>query len=92
MLSVTVFAQTKIYGTVSDKHHKRFAGANIYLKGTFDGATSGQDGPVSFYTNEKGDHTLLISQLGYQQDPLQIQIENMSIYGLTFQHIKSDYT
>ncbi|TAN18490.1 MAG: TonB-dependent receptor [Chitinophagaceae bacterium] len=78
--SVSVFAQTKISGTVTDTHHKPLTGANIYLKGAFDGATSGQDGSFSFTTDERGKQTLLISQLGYQSDSIQILVENKPVH------------
>lgn len=72
--AIPAFAQQKITGKITDPHHHPLAGANIYLKGTFDGATSAQDGSFSFTTTEKGRLTLLISLMNYQTDSQQIQL------------------
>jgi vitamin B12 transporter len=39
-------------------------GANVWLQGTYDGATSGPNGYFSFQTSETGAQTLLITYLG----------------------------
>lgn len=78
--TLPAFAQHKVSGIVNDTHHEPLAGANIYLGGTFDGATSAPDGSFSFTTNATGKQTLLISQLGYEKDSLQIEIENKPVH------------
>lgn len=78
--ALPALAQHKVGGTITDNHHHPLAGANIYLEGTFDGATSAEDGTFSFTTDATGKQTLLISQLGFQKDSLQIQIEKTPVH------------
>lgn len=73
-------AQIKISGLVTDTKGRPLAGANIYLKGTFDGATSAKDGSFSFTTSEKGIHTLLISLMNYQTDSQQINLSGKPVH------------
>lgn len=64
ILSVT--AQTKITGNVTDQHNSPLPGANIYIKNSYDGATSEADGNFSFTTEETGEAILIISYVGYK--------------------------
>lgn len=60
------FAQTEISGHVTDSKNQPIEGANVYLEGTYDGATSLEDGSFSFTTEESGEQTLIISFLSYE--------------------------
>ncbi|MCX6169497.1 MAG: TonB-dependent receptor [Ignavibacteriales bacterium] len=60
-------AQTKINGKISDKNNNPLPGANIYIKDSYDGITSKEDGSYSFKTNEKGDAVLVASFVGYKK-------------------------
>ena len=59
-------AQTTISGIVVDKNNLPIIGANVYLEGTYDGATSDEVGAFSFTTDEKGTQTLIISFLSFE--------------------------
>ncbi|MFD1063531.1 TonB-dependent receptor domain-containing protein [Winogradskyella litorisediminis] len=59
-------AQTTISGKVTDAKGQIIAGANVYLDGTYDGATTMEDGKFSFTTDEVGTQTLMISFLSYE--------------------------
>ena len=59
------FAQSTISGTVTDSKGNPLEGANVYLDGTYDGATSQTDGTFSFKTEETGQQTLVVSFLSY---------------------------
>lgn len=64
-------AQTIIQGLVSESNNTPLIGANIFLKGTYDGASSDATGKFSFTTGESGTQILVISMLGfveYQQE------------------------
>lgn len=65
-----------------DMHQKPLAGANVYLQGTFDGATSTADGSFSFTTEKNGGQVLIVSLLNYQTDSLALRISG-SLSGLT---------
>lgn len=56
-------AQTKISGTVVNEKGQPVAAANIYIDGTYDGATTGEDGTFSFETSETGAQVLVITYL-----------------------------
>lgn len=59
-------AQTTINGTVTDKSGNAIAGANVFLEGTYDGASTTEDGTFFFETLETGTQTLVISALAYE--------------------------
>ncbi|WP_422348394.1 TonB-dependent receptor [Flagellimonas sp.] len=61
----TLLGQTTISGLVTDSKNEPIVGANVYLEGTYDGASTGEDGSFSFETTETGTQTLVISMLTY---------------------------
>lgn len=67
LLTITIArAQTTISGRVADQKGEHIIGANVYLKDTYDGASSLQDGSFKFITTEVGEHILVVSMIGYQ--------------------------
>lgn len=60
------FAQTEISGTVTDSKGKPVFGANVFLEGTYDGATSMENGSYSFFSSSAGIQTLVVSFVSYQ--------------------------
>lgn len=69
-----VNAQTKIAGKVTDEKNSPLPGANIFIKGAYDGTTSKEDGSYSFKTSEKGAATLVVSFVGYHTFEKQINL------------------
>jgi len=59
-------AQTEISGNVTDKSGNPIEGANVYLEGTYDGASTDLNGKFVFETFEEGTQTLVISALAYE--------------------------
>jgi len=59
-------AQTTITGKVTDMKGVAIAGANVYLEGTYDGASTDADGQFSFSTSETGQQTLVVSFLSFE--------------------------
>ncbi|MEM1257649.1 MAG: TonB-dependent receptor [Bacteroidota bacterium] len=59
-------AQTTINGTVTDKSGNAISGANVFLEGTYDGASTTDEGTFFFETLETGTQTLVISALAYE--------------------------
>ncbi len=55
-----------ISGKVTDTKGNPIIGANVYLDGTYDGATTDQDGKFTFKTDEQGKQTLVVSILSYE--------------------------
>lgn len=61
-----VQAQQTVSGTVLQKNGAPIMGANVYLEGTYDGASTDEAGKFSFQTTETGVQTLVISYVTYQ--------------------------
>ncbi len=59
-------SQSLISGTVVNEKGKPIIGANVYLDGTYDGASTNEKGKFSFETTEKGSLMLVISALSYE--------------------------
>ncbi len=60
------FAQSTLKGRVVDEKGQGLPGANVSLKGSYDGATADGDGNFQFKTSEKGEQTMTCSFVGYE--------------------------
>jgi hypothetical protein len=58
-------SQTTVSGWVLDSKENPVSGANVFLDGTYDGTTSGDDGAFSFNTSASGEQTLVISFISF---------------------------
>lgn len=65
-LSLISQSQSIISGKVIDTKGNPIAGANVYLNGTYDGATSNDNGEFSFTSEETGIQSLVVSFLSYE--------------------------
>lgn len=79
ILSLTVKAQIKITGKVTDTRGKLVSGVSITLKNSYDGATTDSLGNFAFATTEKGKHVLEVSVIGYKSFEQEINIESANI-------------
>jgi hypothetical protein len=68
----------KLSGRVIDENNEPVIGANVFLTGTYDGASTDLEGVFSFTTTEKGAFILSISYLGYENWSQDIVLENES--------------
>ena len=66
IFSITVQGQSTISGRVTDSKDSAVVGANIYLEGTYDGASSDDNGNFSFDTSESGTQNLVVSMMGFE--------------------------
>lgn len=66
LFCISSYGQTTVTGTVTDNKGIPIEGANVYLDGTYDGASSGVDGTFSFTTSETGDQVLIVTFLSYE--------------------------
>ena len=64
--SLISFGQTEIKGQIIDEQGMPFAGANVFVIGTYDGTTSDEKGNFSFTTTASGNQKLQISFLSYE--------------------------
>ena len=65
LIGSSIWAQTIIKGRVTDEKDISVPGANVYILGTYEGASSGPDGSFYFETDLNGRQTLIISFIGY---------------------------
>lgn len=74
-------SQTTLSGVVTDNKNQPIPGANIYLAGTYDGASSDPDGKYTFTTTETGQQVLTVSFVGYDTyvDTVTMTVGTMNI-------------
>jgi len=72
-------AQSEISGTVKDHKGEVVVGANVYIKGTYDGASSDVDGKFRFISNDTGKVTLVVSYIGHETNEQQVHLANKQI-------------
>lgn len=73
-LGSSAYAQNTISGTVTDEKGRPLEGANVFLEGTYDGASSASDGTFSFITSETGTQPLRVTLLNYEAYGRQIDV------------------
>ncbi len=66
LIALNSAAQTIITGTVVDSKGNSITGANVYLDGTYDGASTNADGKFSFETSASGTQNLIVSMISYE--------------------------
>jgi hypothetical protein len=66
LMSLPAAAQTVLRGTVTDAKGRPLPGANVFLKGTYDGASTDAGGTFRFSTTEADTATLAVSFVGYE--------------------------
>lgn len=82
LCTLSGFAQQTVSGIITDSKGLPLEGANVYLEGTYDGATSQADGSFSFKTEETGTQILIVSFLSfetYQQEADVSTFNNITI-------------
>ena len=60
------YGQTILKGKVVDEKGKGLPGANIFVKGSYDGATADAEGEFKFKTSEKGIQIIKVTSVGYE--------------------------
>lgn len=63
--TVVSVAQSTVSGRVTDVKGNPIEGANVYLDGTYDGASSDEKGAFTFETTETGTQNLVVSMIGF---------------------------
>jgi hypothetical protein len=76
MTLVQLKAQRVVTGTVADGQ-RPLAGANVFILGTIDGALTDSLGHFSFTTGAKGEATLRVTFVGYEELSLKLHVEHM---------------
>ena len=78
-----LFGQTRLQGVVLEDNGQALLGANVYVKNSYDGATTSETGAFDFTTTTTGSQILVIQYLGFEiiEHPIDI---NKDITGLAF--------
>ncbi|SHG94999.1 Outer membrane receptor for ferrienterochelin and colicins [Flavobacterium fluvii] len=84
--TICSFSQTTIFGKIVDEKNKPISNANIYIDGTYDGATSNNTGEFSFTTTAEGSQTLVISALSFEPKQLAIVMSTYQSQTLILKH------
>ncbi len=66
LYSSLLFGQSTISGRIIDEQKNPVSGANVYLEGTYDGASSDAEGRFSFDTQKTGSHTIIVSMISFE--------------------------
>ncbi|WP_264521926.1 TonB-dependent receptor [Flavobacterium sp. N1994] len=69
-------AQQIISGTIVDEKSKPVVGANVFIDGTYDGASSDEKGNFTFQTSASGNQILVISFLTFETLKVAIDASN----------------
>lgn len=87
VINTSAFAQTRITGKVTDENGEAILGANVVVRGTYDGASTTVDGTFGFTTEEKGVHFIDVTFVGFKAFQKQVDIIGASI---TFQIVMKE--
>jgi hypothetical protein len=68
------FGQTIITGKILDEKGIALPGANVFIKGTFDGTSTKTTGDFQFETSESGDQLLVISMMGFKSQEFDVSL------------------
>jgi len=78
-LTTLGLAQTKVSGKVIDEKGEAVIGANIVIKDSYDGISTGVDGSFTFTTTETGNHILVVSSIGYKTAEQEIDLQGKDV-------------
>lgn len=76
-LSNLVAAQSTVSGVITDGANEPIFGANVYLKGTYDGASTNEQGAFNFATAESGTQILVVSFLSFETKEVMLDVSEM---------------
>jgi hypothetical protein len=66
LFGIQTIAQHQISGVITGQRGLPITGANVYIVGSYDGATTNSEGKFSFSTSETGVKTLYVSFLSFE--------------------------
>lgn len=76
LFTIAGFSQNTISGKVTDQKGLPVPGANVFIEGTYDGASSDENGNFSFTTDSTGNQMLVISVLVFETRKILIDVAN----------------
>ena len=79
LLQTAAIAQTVLFGKVLDEKNQPLPGVNVFVKGSFDGASTDGQGAFRFETAEKGTQLLVFSMLGFRTDEQIVELSGTAV-------------
>jgi hypothetical protein len=79
IINCSLSGQTLISGTVKAKNDGTLPGANVYIPGTYDGASTDAEGRFSFKTKKTGPAVLKVEYIGYESFSKEINLNGTEI-------------
>lgn len=73
-ITANCLSQTIISGKVTDKTGLSLPGSNVFIKGTYEGASCNAEGLFRFQSHKTGNQVLVISMIGYEKQEKPISI------------------
>jgi len=73
------FAQTRISGKVTTENGEALPSANVFLKDTYDGVSTDENGNYSFTTSEEGEGIVIASFIGYKSQQKKVTLDGNPI-------------
>ena len=77
LFPIVALGQTEISGKVTQKNGTPLEGVNVYLDGTYDGASTDAEGKFNFTTEETGLQTLMVSFIAYEPFMMLADVKDM---------------
>lgn len=77
--TITSYSQTIISGKITNQNNKPVEFANIYIKSTYEGTSSDENGSFSFKSTATGEHILVVSCIGYEEYQQKIELNKNNI-------------
>lgn len=74
ILVITVQSQVQISGTALTANGTPVIGANIFIQGSYDGATTDSTGKFAFLTDQAGKQLLIASFIGFETQAVELDI------------------
>jgi len=75
LLTTGIAAQTTITGQITDIQGESLTGANVYLEGTYDGASTNSSGFFQLHTEKTGEQVLCIEYIGFKPYKKELKLD-----------------
>lgn len=81
LFTTTLYSQVTIKGTITSEENESIIGANLFLKDTYDGGSTDENGNFEFVTYESGEQIFVVTYIGFEtlEKIIQIGTETVEI-------------
>lgn len=77
--SAALAQSTTVSGKITDQKKEALPGVNVYIKDSYDGATTNADGVFSFTTSDTGTVTIIASFIGFEQVERKVKLNGTPV-------------